>query len=335
MSQPIILAIESSCDDTSAAMIRGSQILSHTVASQEIHQKYGGVVPEWASRKHQVNIVPVVSMAIQQANIPQNQIDAIAFTRGPGLLGSLLVGVNFAKSFAMAHQIPLIEVNHMQAHILAHFISDANPTPPQFPFLCLTVSGGHTQIVKVKDYFEMEIIAETRDDAVGEAFDKIGKLLGLQYPAGPEIDRLAKIGNTNAFEFPLPKLQELAFSYSGIKTSVLYFLQKMEKENPKFIQENLYDLAASVQKTLVESLMVVLEKAVLQTSIQEVAIAGGVSANSALRQALIQKKEWNTYLPKFEYTTDNAAMIAMVGSLKFERKDFAPMSIDAQARLPI
>ncbi len=335
MSEPIILAIESSCDDTSAAIIKGNSILSHTIATQEIHQKYGGVVPEWASRKHQQNIVPVVSTAIDKANIPQNQIDAIAFTRGPGLLGSLLVGVNFAKSFALAHQIPMIEVNHMQAHILAHFIEDSNAQKPTFPFLCLTVSGGHTQIVVVRDYFEMEVIAETRDDAVGEAFDKIGKLLGLEYPAGPEMDKLAQNGNPNAYTFPLPKLDELGFSYSGIKTSVLYFIQKMEKENSKFVQENLEDIAASVQHTLIQSLMVVLEKAVQKTGIQQVAIAGGVSANSGLRKALEEKKEWQTYIPKFEYTTDNAAMIAMVGSLKYAINDFADIDIEAEARLKI
>ncbi len=332
MSEPVILAIESSCDDTSAALIRGDVILSHVVSHQEIHQKYGGVVPEWASRKHQANIVPVVATAIQEANIQQKEIQAIAFTKGPGLLGSLLVGVNFAKSLSMAWEIPLIEVNHMQAHVLAHFISDANDKKPSFPFLCLTVSGGHTQIVQVNDYFDFEVIGETRDDAVGEAFDKIGKMIGLPYPAGPEMDALAQKGNSEAFSFPLPKLEGIEFSYSGMKTSVLYFLQKMKKENPNFITENKADIAASVQKALIDSLMLPLEKAVTATGITEVAIAGGVSANSGLRQRLQERKNWKTFVPKFEYTTDNAAMIAMVGSLKYDKNKFTDLQVEANAR---
>ncbi|WP_392437540.1 tRNA (adenosine(37)-N6)-threonylcarbamoyltransferase complex transferase subunit TsaD [Cruoricaptor ignavus] len=334
MSQPIILAIESSCDDTSAAVIRGSEILSNVAATQAIHNDYGGVVPELASRAHQQNIVPVVQQALRQANIGKNDISAIGFTRGPGLLGSLLVGTSFAKSLAMSLSIPLIEVNHLQAHILAHFIADANPEPPKFPFLCLTVSGGHTMIVLVKDFFEMEIIGRTTDDAAGEAFDKIGKIFGLDYPAGPIIDRLAKSG-TPEFQFGKPKLDGYDYSFSGIKTSVLYFVQKQLKDNPDFIAENLNNLCASVQKAIVEILMEKLEKAAKDLNINEVAIAGGVSANSELRAAMKenqQKLGWEIYIPKFEYTTDNAAMIAMVAQLKFSRRDFADLEVSATAR---
>ncbi len=331
----IILGIESSCDDTSAAVIQGSKILSNIAANQEIHNEYGGVVPELASRAHQQNIIPVVQKSLNQAKIQQKDISAIGFTRGPGLLGSLLVGTSFAKSLAMSLNVPLIEVNHLQAHILAHFIEDANPEPPRFPFLCLTVSGGHTMIVLVKDYFKMEILGKTIDDAAGEAFDKIGKILGLDYPAGPIIDRLAKEGNENAFQFSKPKLEQYNYSFSGIKTSVLYFIQKEVKKNPHFIQEHLNDLCASVQKTIIDTLMNKLEKAAKDLGIKEVAIAGGVSANSALRQAMHTKAEelgWNIYIPKFEYTTDNAAMIAMVAQLKYERGLFADLSISASAR---
>ncbi|QOR74572.1 tRNA (adenosine(37)-N6)-threonylcarbamoyltransferase complex transferase subunit TsaD [Cruoricaptor ignavus] len=334
MSQPIILAIESSCDDTSAAVIRGSEILSNVAASQAIHNDYGGVVPELASRAHQQNIVPVVQQALRQANIGKNDISAIGFTRGPGLLGSLLVGTSFAKSLAMSLSVPLIEVNHLQAHILAHFIADANPEPPKFPFLCLTVSGGHTMIVLVKDFFEMEIIGRTTDDAAGEAFDKIGKIFGLDYPAGPIIDRLAKSG-TPEFQFGKPKLDGYDYSFSGIKTSVLYFIQKQLKDNPNFIAENLNNLCASVQKAIVEILMEKLEKAAKDLNINEVAIAGGVSANSELRAAMKenqQKLGWEIYIPKFEYTTDNAAMIAMVAQLKFARREFADLEVSATAR---
>lgn len=334
MSQPIILAIESSCDDTSAAVIRGSEILSNVAATQAIHNDYGGVVPELASRAHQQNIVPVVQQALRQANIGKNDISAIGFTRGPGLLGSLLVGTSFAKSLAMSLSVPLIEVNHLQAHILAHFIADANPEPPKFPFLCLTVSGGHTMIVFVKDFFEMEIIGRTTDDAAGEAFDKIGKIFGLDYPAGPIIDRLAKSG-TPEFQFGKPKLDGYDYSFSGIKTSVLYFVQKQLKDNPDFIAENLNNLCASVQKAIVEILMEKLEKAAKDLNINEVAIAGGVSANSELRTAMKenqQKLGWEIYIPKFEYTTDNAAMIAMVAQLKFARKYFADLEVSATAR---
>lgn len=335
MSEKIILGIESSCDDTSAAIIVGNKILSNIAASQKIHVEYGGVVPELASRAHQQNIIPVVQKAINQANIQQNQIDAIGFTRGPGLLGSLLVGTSFAKSLAMSLNVPLIEVNHLQAHILAHFIEDANPTPPQFPFLCLTVSGGHTMIVLVKDYFDMEIVGKTIDDAAGEAFDKIGKIFDLDYPAGPIIDRLAKEGNPDAFAFNKPKMEGYNYSFSGVKTSVLYFIQKQIKENPNFIKENLNDLCASVQKTIVEVLMKKLEKAAKEFNINQIAIAGGVSANSGLRAAMLEnaeKKNWKIFIPKFEYTTDNAAMIAMVAQLKYQRGEFADWSVSASAR---
>lgn len=335
MSEPIILGIESSCDDTSAAVICGSKILSNVAANQTIHNAYGGVVPELASRAHQQNIIPVIASAINKANIRKNEIAAVGFTRGPGLLGSLLVGTSFAKSMAMSLGVPLIEVNHLQAHILAHFIEDANPHPPKFPFLCLTVSGGHTMIVLVKDFFDMEIIGKTTDDAAGEAFDKIGKILGLDYPAGPIIDRLAKNGDATTFKFSKPRLEQYDYSFSGIKTSVLYFIQKEIQKNPHFIRENLEDLCASVQKSIVDILMEKLERAAKDLGIQEIAIAGGVSANSALREAMVINQEnlgWNVYIPKFEYTTDNAAMIAMVAKLKFDRKEFCDLSITATAR---
>lgn len=335
MNEPIILGIESSCDDTSAAIINGNKILSNIAANQTVHQEYGGVVPELASRAHQQNIIPVVEKSFTKANIQQKDISAIGFTRGPGLLGSLLVGTSFAKSLAMSLDVPLIEVNHLQAHILCHFIEDANPMPPKFPFLCLTVSGGHTMIVLVKDYFDMEIIGKTIDDAAGEAFDKIGKIMGLDYPAGPIIDKLAKLGNSDAFTFGKPKLENYDYSFSGIKTSVLYFLQKQLKENPNFIQENVENLCASVQKTIIDVLMKKLEKAAFDYDVKEVAIAGGVSANSGLREAIqnnVEKLGWNVYIPKFEYTTDNAAMIAMVAKLKFERGEFTDLRTSATAR---
>lgn len=335
MNEPIILGIESSCDDTSAAIINGNKILSNIAANQMVHQEYGGVVPELASRAHQQNIIPVVEKSFTKANIQQKDISAIGFTRGPGLLGSLLVGTSFAKSLAMSLDVPLIEVNHLQAHILCHFIEDANPMPPKFPFLCLTVSGGHTMIVLVKDYFDMEIIGKTIDDAAGEAFDKIGKIMGLDYPAGPIIDKLAKLGNPDAFTFGKPKLENYDYSFSGIKTSVLYFLQKQLKENPNFIKENVENLCASVQKTIIDVLMKKLEKAAKDYDVKEVAIAGGVSANSGLREAMqnnVEKLGWNVYIPKFEYTTDNAAMIAMVAKLKFERGEFTDLRTSATAR---
>lgn len=338
MSESIILGIESSCDDTSAAIIKGNKILSNIAASQAIHNEYGGVVPELASRAHQQNIIPVVHKAVNKANIQQKDISAVGFTRGPGLLGSLLVGTSFAKSLSMSLDVPLIEVNHLQAHILAHFIDDANEKSPKFPFLCLTVSGGHTMIVLVRDYFDMEIIGKTIDDAAGEAFDKIGKIFGLDYPAGPIVDQLAKTGNADAFKFNKPRLENYDYSFSGIKTSVLYFIQKEVKKNPEFIKENLADLCASVQKSIIEILMLKVEKAAKDLNINEVAIAGGVSANSGLREAMQQNAEklgWNIYIPKFEYTTDNAAMIAMVAKLKFDKGEFADLSVSATARYDI
>ncbi|MFO8148539.1 MAG: tRNA (adenosine(37)-N6)-threonylcarbamoyltransferase complex transferase subunit TsaD [Bacteroidota bacterium] len=333
-----ILAIESSCDDTAAAVLKNDTLLSNIVATQEVHQKYGGVVPELASRAHQQNIVPVIHQAIDEANIDKKDISAIAFTKGPGLMGSLLVGTSFAKSLAMGLNIPLIEVNHMQAHILAHFIAEENFSKPGFPFLALTISGGHTQIVQVSNYFEMEVIGQTIDDAVGEAFDKSAKILGLPYPGGPLIDKYAKTGNPNAFKFTKPKVGGLDFSFSGLKTAVLYFIQKQVKENPNFIEENRDDICASIQYTIVEILVDKLKKAVKQTGIKEIAIGGGVSANSGIRKALNEaeaKYGWKTYVPKFEYTTDNAAMIGIVGYYKYLNKDFCDLSVTAQARYKI
>ncbi|TDN89404.1 O-sialoglycoprotein endopeptidase [Salegentibacter sp. 24] len=330
-----ILGIESSCDDTAAAILHNGKILSNIVATQEVHQQYGGVVPELASRAHQQNIVPVVHQAIAMANIDKKDISAIAFTRGPGLMGSLLVGTSFAKSLSLGLRVPLIEVNHMQAHILAHFIEEENSKKPSFPFLALTISGGHTQIVKVSNYFEMEVIGETTDDAVGEAFDKSAKILGLPYPGGPLIDRYAQEGNPKSFPFPNPKVPDLNFSFSGFKTSVLYFIQKKTKENPDFIAENLKDICASIQFSLVRILMDKLRKAVKQTGINQIAIAGGVSANSGIRVALMEAEKlynWKCFIPKFEYTTDNAAMIAIAGHYKFLNQDFSNFSITAEAR---
>ncbi len=330
-----ILAIESSCDDTAAAVLHNGKILSNIVATQEVHQQYGGVVPELASRAHQQNIVPVIHQAISRANIVKKDITAIAFTRGPGLMGSLLVGTSFAKSLALGMGIPLLEVNHMQAHILAHFIEEQNFKKPKFPFLALTISGGHTQIVKVKDYFDMEVIGETTDDAVGEAFDKSAKILGLPYPGGPLIDKYAQQGNPTAFKFPKPKMPGLDFSFSGFKTAVLYFIQKQTKNNPNFIEENLKDICASIQYTIINILMDKLKKAVKETGITQIAIAGGVSANNGIRNALFEaekKYDWKCFIPKFEYTTDNAAMIAIAGHYKYLSKDFADFSITAQAR---
>lgn len=333
-----ILAIESSCDDTSAAVLRNKTVLSNVVATQHIHEQYGGVVPELASRAHQQNIVPVVHQALAIANIDKKQLSAIAFTRGPGLLGSLLVGTSFAKSLAMGLSIPLIEVNHMQAHILAHFIEDENSSAPEFPFLALTISGGHTQIVLVKNYFDMEILGETLDDAVGEAFDKSAKILGLPYPGGPLVDKYAKLGNKNAFAFTEPNVAGLNFSFSGLKTNILYFIQRETKKNPDFIDQHLHDICASIQYTIVHILMRKLEKAVKQTGIKRIAIGGGVSANSGIREALKiaeVEKGWDTFIPKFEYCTDNAAMIGIVGYLKFINKTFAKQDVSAQARYAI
>ena len=333
-----ILGIESSCDDTSAAVICNGRVLSNIVANQEIHAKYGGVVPELASRAHQQHIVPVVQQAIEQAGITKEDLHAISFTRGPGLMGSLLVGTSFAKSLALGLDVPLIDVNHMQAHILEHFIIEENTEIPPFPFVCLTISGGHTQIVKVTDYFTFEVLGETIDDAVGEAFDKSAKILGLPYPGGPLVDKYAQLGNPKKFSFTKPKVGDLNFSFSGLKTAILYFIQRNLKENPKFIEENLHDICASIQHTIVEILMEKLKNTVKKTGIKHIAIAGGVSANSEIRKRLqLAEKHWGwtTYIPKFEYTTDNAAMIAITGYLKYKSKLYADISVKAQARLTV
>ncbi len=333
-----ILGIESSCDDTAASVMHNGKILSNVVAAQSIHESYGGVVPELASRAHQQNIVPVVHEALKRAKIDKSQLSAIAFTRGPGLMGSLLVGTSFAKSMAFGLNIPLIDVNHMQAHILAHFIDEEGFEKPPFPFLAMTISGGHTQIVKVNSYFDMEVIGETIDDAVGEAFDKSGKLLGLGYPAGPEIDKRAKLGNPKAFQFTKPKVDGLNFSFSGLKTAILYFIQKETKANTNFIESHLNDICASIQYTIIGILIDKLKLASKETGIKHIAIGGGVSANSGIRQALKdgeQKFGWTTYVPKFEFTTDNAAMIAIVGYLKFLEGDFAGNDVVASSRLKI
>lgn len=333
-----VLAIESSCDDTSASVICNDKILSNIVANQAIHAEYGGVVPELASRAHQQNIVPVVQQAIQKANIDKKDLNAIAFTRGPGLMGSLLVGTSFAKSLALSLGIPLIDVNHMQGHILAHFIDEEGAEKPEFPFICLTISGGHTQIVKVSNYFDMEVLGETIDDAVGEAFDKTAKILNLPYPGGPLVDKYAKLGNPKAYKFTRPKVGDLDFSFSGLKTAILYFIQKEEKANPNFVEENMNDICASVQDTIVGILMTKLKNAVKLTGIKQVAIAGGVSANSEIRKQLKEtefKHGWKTFIPKFEYTTDNAGMIAITGYLKYLEKSYSKSSVSAQARLKV
>ncbi|MFD2518572.1 tRNA (adenosine(37)-N6)-threonylcarbamoyltransferase complex transferase subunit TsaD [Salinimicrobium flavum] len=331
-----ILGIESSCDDTAAAVLHNGKILSNVVATQDIHKKYGGVVPELASRAHQQNIVPVIHEALDQAGISKNDLSAVAFTRGPGLMGSLLVGTSFAKSLALGLGIPLLDVNHMQAHILAHFIEEEGYDKPQFPFLAMTISGGHTQIVKVSDYFAMEVIGQTLDDAVGEAFDKSAKILGLPYPGGPLVDKHAQLGNPKAFPFPKPKVGDLNFSFSGLKTSILYFIQKQLKEDPQFIEKNLNDICASIQHTIIGILMDKLKKAAKQTGINQIAIAGGVSANSGIRKTLKEaenKYRWKTFIPKFEYTTDNAAMIAIAGHFKYISGDYADLGVTAKARI--
>lgn len=334
-----ILAIESSCDDTSAAILLNDTVLSNIVANQNIHAAYGGVVPELASRAHQQNIVPVVQQALKIAGIAISDLNAIAFTRGPGLMGSLLVGTSFAKSLSIALNIPLIAVNHMHAHVLAHFIKDENQRIPEFPFLCLTISGGHTQILKVADYTTFEILGQTIDDAVGEAFDKTAKLLGLPYPGGPLIDKYAQLGNKEAFTFTEPKTSnELDFSFSGLKTAILYFLQKEQKRNPYFIKENLHDICASVQHTIVSILMKRIILASKKTGITRIAIAGGVSANSSIRKTLKEQEKlsgFTTYIPKFEYTTDNAAMIGIVGYYKYLDQNFDEESTTATSRLSI
>ncbi|APU96075.1 tRNA (adenosine(37)-N6)-threonylcarbamoyltransferase complex transferase subunit TsaD [Sphingobacterium sp. B29] len=329
----IILGIESSCDETSASICINGEIRSNVIATQAIHAKYGGVIPELASRAHQQNIIPTVEEAIRQAKVSKNQIDAVSFTRGPGLLGALLVGTSFAKSFALAQNIPLIDINHMQAHILAHFIEDPKPS---FPFLCLTVSGGHTQIVLVKDYFEMELLGETLDDAAGEAFDKTAKILNLPYPGGPLIDKFAKEGNPAAYRLPEPQIPGLNFSFSGLKTAILYLVQDQLKQNPDFLTHNMADLCASVQSRIVSILLNKLKKAAKETGVKDLAIAGGVSANSGLRQSLIEmgeKYKWRVFIPKFEYCTDNAAMIAIAGYHKFLKKDFVGQDVAPMARM--
>ena len=330
--KPIILAIESSCDETSASLIAGGKVLNNIIATQSVHEQYGGVVPELASREHQKNIVPVVKQALQESELELSQLDAIAFTRGPGLLGSLLVGSSFAKAMSIGLNIPLIEVNHMQAHILAHFIDGPSP---EFPFLCLTVSGGHTQIVKVKSASDMEVIGQTRDDAVGEAFDKSAKLLGLTYPGGPLIDKYAATGDPAKFSFPETAMPGLDFSFSGIKTAILYFLRDQKKLNENFVEQNLEDLCASIQSTLVAMLMAKLKRASRETGIVQIAIAGGVSANSGLRTALdlaSKKFNWDVFVPDFQYCTDNAGMIAMAAHFKFLESDFVGLDVGPSAR---
>ncbi len=323
-----ILGIESSCDDTSAAVFKDEEILSNRIANQDVHKSYGGVVPELASRAHQQNIIPVVDQALKDAGVKASEIDAVAFTRGPGLMGSLLVGTSFAKGFALANQIPLVEVNHLHAHVLAHFIKDPAEVNdhPEFPFLCLLVSGGNSQIVLVKNYAEMEVVGQTIDDAAGEAFDKCAKVMGLPYPGGPLIDKLAKEGDENAFQFAKPRIKNYDYSFSGLKTSFLYFLRDQIKFNPDFIEENKADLCASLQKTIVDILLAKLEKAAKDLKINQVALAGGVSANSGLREGLLnlaKKRKWKTFIPKFAYTTDNAAMIAITGYHKYKSGEFA------------
>lgn len=332
----IILGIESSCDDTSAAILKNGEILSNIVAGQKVHEEYGGVVPELASRAHQQNIIPVVDTAIKKAGISLDDIDGIGFTRGPGLLGSLIVGTSFAKSLALARNIPLIEVNHMQGHVLAHFIKAEGQSAPEFPFICLTVSGGHTQIVLVKDYFEMEILGQTKDDAAGEAFDKAAKIMGLPYPGGPLIDKYGKEGDPAKFKFPFSNVQGYDFSFSGLKTAILYFLQKEMKANPNFIEENLNDICASYQETIIQSLFKKLTKAAKDHGVKDIAIAGGVSANSRLRAELENRGKqlgWRTFIPKFEFCTDNAAMIAIAAYYKYFDKDFVGQEVVPDARL--
>lgn len=354
-----ILGIESSCDDTGCAILKNNIILSNVTANQRIHEQYGGVIPELASRDHQKNIVPVIETALKNANVPLSQINAIAVTRGPGLSGSLLVGLSFAKSLALALNIPLIEVNHMQGHILAHFIEEVSSSEfevlsskndsnnlkpetlnikPNFPFLCLTVSGGHTQIVKITNHLEFELLAETEDDAVGEAFDKAAKILGLPYPGGPLIDKYAQLGDATKYKFPMPHLANHNYSFSGIKTAFLYFIQEQTKQNPNFISENLNDICASYQAHLIKYLLKNLLSVSKETNIKHIAIAGGVSANSGLRkelEALGKKHHWQTFIPKFEYCTDNAAMIAITGYYKFLRKEFCGLDTTPLARYHI
>ncbi len=335
-----ILGIESSCDDTSAAILKDGVIYSNIIATQKVHEAYGGVVPELASRAHQQNIIPVVHQALKEANISADEIDAVAFTRGPGLLGSLMVGTSFAKGFAMAKNIPLIEVNHLQAHILAHFIDDLKNKykHPEFPFLALLVSGGNSQIIVVKNHLEMEVIGETIDDAAGEAFDKCAKVMGLPYPGGPLIDKYAQQGNPLAFEFSRPRIEGLNYSFSGLKTSFLYFIRDAVKENSNFIQENLYDLSASLQHTIVDILMNKVKRAAKEYGIKQIAIAGGVSANSGLQKALheaAEKYRWEVFVPQLGYSLDNAAMVAITGYFKYLKKEFTGQETAPFARMTI
>ncbi|TKG97088.1 tRNA (adenosine(37)-N6)-threonylcarbamoyltransferase complex transferase subunit TsaD [Puteibacter caeruleilacunae] len=336
----IVLGIESSCDDTSAAVLRNQELLSNVIANQKVHENYGGVVPELASRAHQQNIIPVVDQAIKQAGITKDDIDVIAYTRGPGLLGSLLVGTSFTKGFSIANNIPMVDVNHLQGHVLAHFIrEEGEPVEePKFPFLCLLVSGGNSQLIVVKDHLEMKVIGQTIDDAAGEAFDKCAKVMGLPYPGGPLIDKLAKEGNPDAFQFSKPRIQNLDYSFSGLKTSFLYFLRDRIKENPDFIEENKADICASLQKTIIDILMNKLIKATKETGIKEITVAGGVSANSGLRNALqeeAKKRGWNLFIPKFAYTTDNAAMIGITGYFKFLNEEMSALEDVPFARMVI
>lgn len=335
----IILSIESSCDDTSAAVLRDDRLLSNVIASQKIHEQYGGVVPELASRAHQQNIVPVVDAAIRNAAIDKKEINAVAFTRGPGLLGSLLVGVSFAKSFAQALGVPLVEVNHLQAHVLSHFIkTDDKSITPKFPFLCLLVSGGHTQILLLKSHFEMELLGQTIDDAAGEAIDKAAKIMDLGYPGGPIIDRLAKEGNPDAFHFATPQIQGYNFSFSGLKTSFLYFLRDKLVENPNFIEQNKNDLCASIQKSIMEFLLRKFEKAAIANHVKQIAVAGGVSANSYLRNGMLRigkKHGWQVFLPPLQFCTDNAAMVGIAGYFKYINGDFADISLPPFTRQTI
>lgn len=330
----IILAIESSCDDTSAAVLRDDRLLSNVIASQKVHEQYGGVVPELASRAHEQNIIPVVDGAIREAGIAKEEIDAVAFTRGPGLMGSLMVGVSFAKSFGQALRKPLIEVNHLQAHVLSHFINRGEPIP-QFPFICLLVSGGHTQILLLKSHFEMEVLGQTIDDAAGEAIDKAAKIMDLGYPGGPIIDRLAKEGNPEAYKFATPQIPGYDYSFSGIKTSFLYFLRDRLKEDPDFIEKHKADLCASIQKTIVGFLLKKAERAALDHKVRQVAIAGGVSANSLLRselQRICDKHRWQAFIPPFKFCTDNAAMVGIAGYFKYLKGEFADISLPPYTR---
>jgi N6-L-threonylcarbamoyladenine synthase len=332
-----ILAIESSCDDTSAAVLKNDTVLSNIVASQKIHEEFGGVVPELASRAHQQHMVVVVDKALKEAGVNKSDLTAIAFTQGPGLVGSLIVGTSFAKAMSLALKIPLIAVNHMEGHVLAHLINDGSPTP-SFPFLCLTISGGHTQIVLVENARAMKIIGTTIDDAAGEAFDKTAKILGLPYPGGPLIDKHAKMGNPKSFQFSKPRIANLDFSFSGLKTSILYTIQKAEKEDSKFIEKNLDDICASVQSTISEILFEKLIQAANERNITEIAIAGGVSANSFIRSELARigkMKGWNTYIPQFQYCTDNAAMIGICGYFQYLNHEFAEQSVSPKARMPV